>query len=91
MGSFMGCSSGLTCDYVITANKFWFGAKINHSCSVFQQSREEVDGPPSPAQKSRESFLELFLSQAVPAWLSPLINLFSHTLLELSMNMNVCE
>ena len=50
-----------------------------------------MDGPPSPAQKSRESYLELFLSQAVPAWLSPLINLFSQTLLELSMNMNVCE
>ena len=83
--------ASLAVSRAITDNKFWFGAKINHSCSVFQRSREEVDGPPSPAKKSRESYLELFLSQAVTAWLSPLINLFSHTLLELSMNMNVCE
>ena len=42
-------------------------------------------------QISRGSYLEQFINQVVPAWLSPLINHSSHTLLRLSMNMNVGE
>ena len=56
-------------------DKHCFGEFFLHSSSVFQQSNAEANGPPSHP-KSHGSNYQPLLSQAVPAWLSPLINNF---------------
>ena len=43
----------------------------------------------TPTQKLHGLYLEHFLIQAIPAWLSLLINHFSHTLLKLSINSRI--
>ena len=45
----------------------------------------------TPTQKLHGLYLEHFLSQAGIAWLSLLINHFSHTLLQLSINRGTCR
>ena len=60
-----------------------------YSSWIFSGATKRWTAHPPPLKNSRWSYR--ILNTFVPAWLSPLISHFSHTLLQLSMGMNVDE